>query len=42
MSAPGMNVGYMAMNTGYGFIDENKNGVRDLDSEPLVKNAGIF
>ena len=42
MSQPGMNIGYMAMNTGYGYIDENKNGVRDLDSEPLVKTPGYF
>jgi len=42
MSQPGMNVGYIAMNTGYGYIDENKNGVRDLDSEPLVKTPGYF
>lgn len=40
MSEPGMNVGYMAMNTGYGYIDANKNGVRDIDTEPLVKNPG--
>src|SRR4030043_1172657 len=42
LTEPGMNVGYMAMNTGYGYIDENKNGVRDLDSEPLVKTPGYF
>jgi len=42
MTQPGMNVGYMAMNTGYGYIDENKNGIRDLDSEPLVKTPGYF
>ena len=40
MNQPGMNVGYLAMNTGYGYIDENKNGIRDLDSEPLVKTPG--
>ncbi|HBY57962.1 MAG TPA: ABC transporter substrate-binding protein [Candidatus Atribacteria bacterium] len=42
MSEPGMNIGYMAMNTGYGYIDANKNGVRDLDTEPLVKTPGYF
>ena len=42
MTQEGMNVGYMAMNTGYGYIDENKNGIRDLDSEPLVKTPGYF
>jgi len=42
MSQPGMNVGYMAMNTGYGYIDANKNGVRDIDTEPLVKTPGYY
>ncbi len=42
MTQPGMNVGYLMMNTGYGYIDENKNGIRDLDSEPLVKTPGYF
>ncbi len=42
MSEPGMNVGYMAMNTGYGYIDANKNGVRDVSNEPLVKTPGYF
>jgi len=42
MTQPGMNVGYLAMNTGYGYIDENKNGIHDLDSEPLVKTPGYF
>ena len=42
MTQPGMNVGYMEMNTGYGYIDENKNGVYDIDSEPLVKTPGFF
>jgi peptide/nickel transport system substrate-binding protein len=42
MTQPGMNVGYLAMNTGYGYIDENKNGIRDIDSEPLVKTPGYF
>ncbi len=40
MSQPGMNVGYMAMNTGYGYIDANKNSVRDIADEPLVKTPG--
>ncbi len=42
MSQPGMNVGYMAMNTGYGYIDANKNGVRDITDEPLVKTPGYY
>jgi len=42
ISRPGMNIGYMAMNTGYGYIDGNKNGIRDLDFEPLVKTPGYF
>jgi peptide/nickel transport system substrate-binding protein len=42
MTQPGMNVGYLAMNTGYGYIDENENRIRDLDLEPLVKTPGYF
>jgi ABC-type transport system substrate-binding protein len=42
MTQPGMNVGYLAMNTGYGYVDENKNNIRDIDSEPLVKTPGYF
>ena len=42
MSQPGMNIGFIAINTGYGYIDENKNGIRDLDSEPLMKTPGYF
>ena len=42
MSQPGMNVGYLVMNIGYGYIDENKNSMRDIDSEPLVKTPGYF
>jgi ABC-type transport system substrate-binding protein len=42
ISQPGMNVAYMAMNTGYGYIDSNENGIRDPDSEPLVKTPGYF
>src|SRR5665648_245375 len=41
MSAAGMNIGFMAMNTGYGYIDANENGVRDPD-EPWVKTPGYF
>jgi peptide/nickel transport system substrate-binding protein len=37
-----MNVGYLAINTGYGYIDENKNGIRDIDLESLVKTPGYF
>jgi len=42
ISQPGMNVGYLVMNIGYGYIDENKNNIRDIDSEPLVKTPGYF
>jgi len=42
MTQEGMNIGYMAMNTGYGYIDANKNGVRDIADEPLVKTPGYF
>ncbi|MEA1964358.1 MAG: ABC transporter substrate-binding protein [Candidatus Aerophobetes bacterium] len=38
---PGMNIGYLAMNTGYGYKDANGNGVRDAD-EPWVKTPGYF
>jgi len=41
MTQPGMNVGYMAMNTGYGYKDANENGVRD-PNEPWVKTPGYF
>ncbi len=34
MSEPGMNIGYMAMNTGYGYIDDNGNGIRDPGEGP--------
>jgi len=42
MSQPGMNVGFLVLNIGYGYIDENKNNIRDIDSEPLVKTPGYF
>ena len=41
LSQAGMNVGYLAMDTGYGYYDENENGVRDAD-EPWVKTPGYF
>ncbi len=41
MSQAGMNVGYLAMNTGYGYYDENQNGIRDSD-EDWVKTPGYF
>ena len=41
MTQPGMNIGYMAMNNGYGYKDANENGVRDPD-EPWVKTPGYF
>jgi peptide/nickel transport system substrate-binding protein len=42
LSEPGMNIGYMAINTGYGYIDANHNSVRDIETEPLVKTPGYF
>ena len=42
LSAAGMNVGYMAMNTGYGYVDANHNGARDLVDEPLIKTPGYY
>jgi len=41
LTEPGMNVGYMAMNTGYGYEDANGNGMRDSD-DPWVKTPGYF
>jgi peptide/nickel transport system substrate-binding protein len=41
MSEPGMNVGYMAMNSGYGYKDANENGIRD-SNEPWVKTPGYY
>jgi peptide/nickel transport system substrate-binding protein len=37
----GMNIGYVAINTGYGYKDDNKNGMRD-PNEPWVKTPGYF
>jgi len=41
LTAPGMNVGYIAMNNGYGYNDSNKNGMHD-QNEPWVKTPGYF
>jgi peptide/nickel transport system substrate-binding protein len=41
MVEPGMNVGYMAMNAGYGYKDANQNGIRD-SNEPWVKTPGYY
>jgi ABC-type transport system substrate-binding protein len=41
LTQPGMNVGYLAMNNGYGYNDTNHNGMRDTD-EPWVKTPGYF
>ena len=41
LTQPGMNVGYMAMNCGYGYVDTNENGVRDAD-EPWEKVPGYL
>jgi len=39
LTEPGMNVGYLAINCGYGYADSNENGVHDLD-EPWVETPG--
>jgi len=41
LTAPGMNVGYVALNNGYGYNDTNHNGMHDQD-EPWVKTPGYF
>jgi peptide/nickel transport system substrate-binding protein len=41
LTQAGMNVGYLAMNTGYGYYDENENGVRD-DDEAWAQTEGYF
>lgn len=41
MQEPGMNVGYIAINSGYGYIDGNKNGIKDQDEE-WVKSPGYL
>jgi peptide/nickel transport system substrate-binding protein len=41
LTQPGMNVGYIALNNGFGYNDTNQNGMRDLD-EPWVKLPGYF
>jgi ABC-type transport system substrate-binding protein len=41
LTQPGMNVGYLAMNNGYGYNDTNHNGMHDAD-EQWVKTPGYF
>jgi ABC-type transport system substrate-binding protein len=41
LTQSGMNVGYLAMNTGYGYYDENENGIKDSD-EGWEKTPGYF
>lgn len=41
LTQSGMNVGYLAMNTGYGYYDDNENGIRD-SNEDWVKTPGYF
>ena len=41
LAEPGLNIGYVAINNGYGYNDTNQNGVRDPD-EPWVKTPGYF
>ncbi|MFQ6088443.1 MAG: ABC transporter substrate-binding protein [Candidatus Methanofastidiosia archaeon] len=40
MTQPGMNTGYLAINTGWGYNDENGNGVFDPDTETWVRTEG--
>jgi len=41
LAEPGMNIGYVAINNGYGYNDTNQNGVHDPD-EPWVQTPGYF
>lgn len=41
LEEPGMNIGYIAINNGYGYNDTNHNGIHDPD-EPWVKTPGYF
>jgi len=41
LTQPGMNVGYVAMNNGWGYNDTNHNGAKDPD-EPWIKTPGYF
>ncbi|MCJ7572277.1 MAG: ABC transporter substrate-binding protein, partial [Candidatus Thermoplasmatota archaeon] len=41
LEEPGMNIGYLAINNGYGYLDNNHNGVHETD-EPWVKTPGYF
>jgi peptide/nickel transport system substrate-binding protein len=41
LTQPGMNVGYLAMNNGYGYNDTNHNGMHDAN-ESWVKTPGYF
>jgi ABC-type transport system substrate-binding protein len=41
LTAPGMNVGYIAINNGYGYNDSNSNGIHDTN-EPWIKTPGYF
>jgi peptide/nickel transport system substrate-binding protein len=41
LTQPGMNVGYLAMNNGYGYNDTNHNGMHDTN-ESWVKTPGYF
>jgi len=42
LTAPGMNIGYMAINTGYGYEDTNENSAYDIDSDLLIKTPGYL
>jgi peptide/nickel transport system substrate-binding protein len=41
LAGSGMNIGYLAINNGYGYYDTNQNGVHDSD-EPWVQTPGYF
>jgi len=41
LAEPGNNIGYLAINNGYGYNDSNQNGIHDPD-EPWVQTPGYF
>jgi len=41
LTEPGINIGYMALNCGYGYYDDNENGVFD-GNETWLKTPGYF
>ena len=41
LAEPGNNIGYLAINNGFGYFDSNQNGIRDPD-EPWMQTPGYF